>query len=74
MEVRLSPEQEARLARLAARKGRKADELAQDVLRCYLEEEARFVAAVERGLGAADRGEFLESGEVWARVERLFQD
>ncbi len=74
MEIRLSPEQEASLARLAAQKGRKVDELAQDVLRCYLEEEARFVAAVERGRAAADRGEFLDSQEVWARVERLFQD
>jgi predicted transcriptional regulator len=74
MEIRLSPEQEARFARLAAQKGLKADELAQDVLQSYLEEEARFVAAVERGLAAAERGEFVESREVWTRVEHLLRD
>ncbi len=31
-----------------------------DVVTRYIEEEARFFAAVEKGLAAADRGEFIE--------------
>jgi len=30
-----------------------------------------FAAAVKRGIAAADRGDFVEPREVWARVERL---
>jgi predicted transcriptional regulator len=29
----------------------------------YLDEEARFLAAVEKGIGAAERGEFIEEEE-----------
>jgi predicted transcriptional regulator len=72
MEVSLTPEQEAELRKLATRKGRNADELAQDVLRLYLENEAQFVEAVRRGLNSLDRGEYVPHEEVAARIERLF--
>ena len=39
-------------------------------MRRYLDDEARFVAAFARGIASADRGEFVASDEVWARVER----
>jgi predicted transcriptional regulator len=39
----------------------------------YLEEEARFVAAVEKGLAAAERGEFIEEEEMDARLEAMFK-
>jgi predicted transcriptional regulator len=73
MEVQLSPEQEAQLAALAAQEGRKPDELALDVLSRGLDDEARFVAAVKKGLDAADRGEFVPQNEVWERVELLLK-
>jgi len=38
----------------------------------YLDDEARFLAAVEKGLAAAERGEFIEEDEMDARVERMF--
>ena len=39
----------------------------------YLDEEARFLAAVERGLAAAERGEFIEEEEMDARLEAMFK-
>jgi predicted transcriptional regulator len=72
MEVHLTPEQEAELDKLATRKGRNANELAQEVIGFYLEHEARFIEAVKRGLESLDRGEYVSHEEVGARINRLF--
>jgi predicted transcriptional regulator len=73
MEVRLPPDQEARLAALAARDGRDVNELAQEAIARLLDDDARFAEAVKRGIAAADRGDFVPSEEVWASVERILQ-
>jgi predicted transcriptional regulator len=73
MEIHLSPEQEARLAELAARDGRNAAELLQEAVSRFLGEEARFAEAVRLGLDAAERGDFVPSDEVWAGVERILK-
>ena len=72
MEVSLTPEQEAELKKVASSKGRDANQLAQDVLRLYMENEARFIEAVRRGLESLDRGEFVTHEDVGARIERMF--
>ncbi|PYU07315.1 MAG: hypothetical protein DMG34_04180 [Acidobacteria bacterium] len=72
MEVHLTPEQEAELSELATRKGRNANELAQEVIGFYLEHEARFIEAVKRGLESLDRGEYVSHVDVGARIDRLF--
>ncbi|HTB17539.1 MAG TPA: hypothetical protein VK708_05455 [Bryobacteraceae bacterium] len=38
----------------------------------YLDDEVRFLAAVEKGIAAGERGEFIEEEEMDARIERLF--
>jgi len=73
VEVHLTPEQEARLARIAIEAGTAPERLVKDVLVRYLDHEARFLAAVEKGIGAAERGEFIEEEEMDARVERMFK-
>ena len=45
----------------------------KDVLARYLDAEANFLAAVEKGLAAAERGEFVEEEEMDARIERMFR-
>ena len=72
MEVHLTPEQEAELDKLATRKGRNANELAQEVIGFYLEHEVRFIEAVKLGLESLDRGEYVSHEEVGARINRLF--
>ncbi len=69
MEVRLQPEKEAQLAQIAAQRGLKTDELAQQVLSRYLEDDPRFIDAVYLGIAAADRGEFVEHDEVGAKIQ-----
>lgn len=73
MEVNLSLEQEIQLSRLAAQGGRGVDELAREAVERYLVEETRFRAAVQAGLDAAERGDFVPTSEVWARVERVLK-
>ncbi len=36
-----------------------------------LDDKVRFLAAVERGIAAANRGEFIEEEEMDARIERM---
>jgi predicted transcriptional regulator len=71
MEVRLTPEQQAHLAELTARDGRGVDEIAQEAIARYLENETRFAEVVRLGIEAADRGDFIASEEVSAGVERV---
>jgi predicted transcriptional regulator len=73
MEVHFTPEQEAQIAEIATKTGRDPENLVKDILARYIDDEARFLAAVEQGLVAAERGEFIEEDEMDARVERMFQ-
>lgn len=73
MEVHFTPELEAKLANSAAQQGRKPDELAQEIVSRYFEEEARFVEAVRRGEDALQRGEYLTHEQVGQRLERFLR-
>jgi predicted transcriptional regulator len=73
MKIQLDPDQEARLADLAARDGRKTDDLVREAVDRFLEEETRFAEAVRLGLAAAENGDFVASDEVRASVERALK-
>jgi predicted transcriptional regulator len=73
MEVNFTPEQETRFAQIATKAGTDPERLVKDVLARYLDDEARFLAAIEKGLAAAERGEFIEEEEMDARIERMFR-
>ena len=73
MEVRFTPEQQEQLAQIAAKAGTNPERLVTSVVSRYLDEEARFLAAVEKGLAAAERGEFIEEKEMDARLEAMFR-
>jgi predicted transcriptional regulator len=71
MEVHFTPEQQAQIAQVATTAGNRLRAVTNVVVR-YLAEEARFLAAVEKGLVAAERGEFIEEEEMDARLEATF--
>ena len=71
MDVHVTGELEAKLTHSAARQGRNPDDLVQDVLTRYFEEEVRFVEAVTRGEEALKRGEFLTHEQVGLRLKRF---
>lgn len=73
MTIQLTAEQEARLREIAAQAGRPIEDLAREAVDRFLDEETRFRAAVQEGIDAADRGEFLSPAQVWGRVERVLK-
>jgi len=73
MELHVTGELEAKLTRSAAEQGRNPEELAEDVLTRYFEEEARFVEAVNRGEDALQRGEHLTHEQVGQSLERYLK-
>lgn len=73
MEVHFSPDIEAQLQQLAISTGTDAEQLVKDAALRLLQEDARFRAAVQKGVEQADRGEFIEEEEMDSRVERMFR-
>ena len=73
MEVHFTPQQESQLVEIAARAGTNPQQLVTDVVVRYLEGEREFISAVERGIAAADRGDFIEEEEMDSRIERMFE-
>ena len=73
MEVHFAPEIEKKIAQSAAQQGRNADELVQEVVARYFDEESRFVEAVNRGEEALERGEYLTHEQVGQRLERFLR-
>jgi predicted transcriptional regulator len=73
IEVHFTPEQELRLASIATREGIDPQELAKDATLKLLQDDAQFRAAVPKGVEQSERGEFIEDGEMDARVKRMLQ-
>jgi predicted transcriptional regulator len=73
MEIRMTPEQEAQLAQLAAHLQMDPHQLVMDAALRLIDEDNRFRAAVRKGVEQADRGEFIEEAEMDARVERMLR-
>ena len=73
MEVPLQPEKEARLAQIAAQKGLNPNELAQEVISRHLEDDTRFVEAVNVGLAAAQRGDFVDHEDVGKKLKQILR-
>jgi len=70
MEVPLSPDVQAKLARLAAERGRDPEALAREAIERFVDYDEWFVKEVEKGLAQIARGEVLTHEEVGARLEK----
>lgn len=64
MEVRLDPKLEEKLTRAAAEQGRDREALVVEAVERMLSYDEWFLAEVEKGLAAADRGELLEHEDI----------
>ncbi len=73
MEIHFTPEQEAQLSEIASNAGTDTEHLLKDVVLRLLQEDTGFCEGVQRGIAAAERGEFVEHEEVWANVEKILQ-
>jgi predicted transcriptional regulator len=69
MEVHFTPDTQTQLQQVAASEGKDAERVVQETVTRMLQRRAQFLEGVERGVAAADRGEFVEDDEVrrWLR-------
>ena len=74
MEVHLTPDVQAKLARLAAERGRDAELLAREAIERLVDYDEWFVSEVEKGLAQIDRSQVLTHEEVGARIETLLAE
>jgi predicted transcriptional regulator len=75
MEVALSPDLQAKLARLAQERGTDTQALAREAIERLVDYDDWFVREVDRGLAQVERGETLSHEEVGTRLNRrLAQD
>jgi predicted transcriptional regulator len=72
MEVHFPPDVEDRLHQVAVANGKDVEQLVKDTVARMLENQARFIAGVQKGIEQADRGEFVEHRDVLSRIDRLF--
>jgi len=73
VEVRFSPEQEAKLNQFAIRAGKDVEQVVLDAVTSMLEDQVRFEQAVQKGFDSLDRGEFVEHEAVGNRIDQLFR-
>lgn len=72
MDVRLSPELQAKLESKAAREGRNSEALVHEAVERLVDHDQWFIREVEAGLAAADRGEFVDHEEVGKPIESRY--
>ena len=73
MEVNLSPELQAKLARVAAENNRVAEEYVRQLVEQYLDHDAWFRQRVKKGLSQLDQKEFVTHEEIGARIDQMFR-
>jgi predicted transcriptional regulator len=71
MQIELTSEQEKQIVRIAAQEGRSVDDVASELFGRFLDDEARFIAAVRLGEAELDHGDYVSHQEVGALVRRL---
>lgn len=64
MEVRFKPDVQEKLARAAAQQGRDSEALVVEAVERMLSYDEWFLAEVEKGVAAADRGELIDHDDI----------
>jgi predicted transcriptional regulator len=64
MEIQLAPDLQAKLARLASESGRDTQALVQEAIERFVDYDEWFLREVDKGLAAADQGQFLEHEDI----------
>jgi predicted transcriptional regulator len=73
MEVHFKAEVEAKLSRLATHQGRDAEALIQEAVERLVGYDDWFLEEVDKGLAAADRGEFVEHDAFRELIDRRYR-
>ena len=72
MEVNINADTEAKLARLAAERGRDIPLLVQEAIENLVAYDEWFIREVEAGIQSADRREFVDHGDVKKLIDKRY--
>jgi predicted transcriptional regulator len=72
MDVRLKPEVETKLSRIAAERGRATESLIEEAVQRFLEHDDWFRGEVEKGLKDLEEGRFIEDDEIRRMIEERY--
>jgi predicted transcriptional regulator len=72
MEVHFSSDLQAKLARKATQQGHDPQALVQEAVERMVDHDDWFLQEVDKGLAAADRGEFVEHDAVRELIDRRY--
>jgi len=72
MEVRLNPDLQAKLTRLATQQGRDSESLVVEAVERMVNYDEWFVHEVEKGLAAADRGELIDHEDIRKLIDSRY--
>ncbi|MGO9574652.1 MAG: CopG family ribbon-helix-helix protein [Terriglobales bacterium] len=70
--MRIRPDLEAKLARLANERGRDTQALVQEAIEKFVDYDEWFLREVEKGLSAADRGELIDHEDIGKLINRRY--
>jgi predicted transcriptional regulator len=74
MDVPLDPDLQAKLSRLAAEQGRASESLVVEAVERMVNYEEWFLREVNKGLAAAERGEFVDHADVRKMIDERYPD
>jgi predicted transcriptional regulator len=72
MDVPLNPDLQAKLTRLAAEQGRASESLVVEAVERMVNYEEWFLREVNKGLAAAERGEFVDHADVRKMIDERY--
>jgi predicted transcriptional regulator len=72
MDVPLNPDLQAKLIRLAAHQGRASEVQVVEAVERLVNYDEWFLREVEKGLAAADRGEFVEHSDLRKMIDERY--
>jgi len=72
MEVRLNPDLQAKLTRLATQQGRDSELLVVEAVERMVNYDEWFSQEVEKGLAAADRGELIDHEDIRKLIDSRY--
>ena len=73
MDLKLSPELQAKLDRLAAQQGRDVPSLIEEAIARLVDYDEWFLRQVAKGVAAAEEGDLLEDTDVGQRLEEFIR-
>ena len=72
MGVKITPDLEAKLTRLATERGQDTQALVREAIERLVEYDEWFLREVEKGLAAADHGELIDHEDVGKLIDRRY--